>query len=136
MRQSRDAVALEHMRSPLSNVVVDKIKVRFLRIISMELSSDMPNVYRPAWPKCSIVWCCLGVAVQSACMTMQATFNVQKSPESGSLFFFDSLGRSNFLPSTWALPVHVSGTHTSTGSTCRRIANLTANKPKVQVRYS
>ena len=88
VRQSRDAVALEHMRSPLSNVVVDKIKVRFLRIISMELSSDMPNVYRPAWPKCSIVWCCLGVAVQSACMTMQATFNVQKSPESGSLFFF------------------------------------------------
>ena len=42
-RRLKDAAALECMRSPPSSVVVEKIKVRFLRIISMEHASDMPS---------------------------------------------------------------------------------------------
>jgi hypothetical protein len=47
-RRSRDAAALERTRSPLSNVAVEKVKVRFLRNISTEYSSNVPNLHRPA----------------------------------------------------------------------------------------
>ena len=67
-RQRRDAVVLEHTHSPPSNVVVEKISVRFLPNISTGYSNDVPNLCCLTQRKCSIIWRCLGVAAQSACM--------------------------------------------------------------------